>query len=190
MWRFLFKRLWANTLLYTLFLATTLTLIQTPTPSTKIILLLAPTILYLNSLARAILSERKLSRLGHHAPAVGSWAPYGLDTLFWAMYYFSHHRNHEFWYYVFGFNTNVENPWTVEEITVGERIVFTADEENVKAVLATQFADFGKGEQFRKEWRDFLGLSEFLLSREEVIVVANADVSVGRYLHHGWREVA
>ena len=57
-------------------------------------------------------------------------------------------------------------PYTVEAITVGERIIFTADEENVKAILATQFNDFGKGPQFRKEWKDFLGLSIFTTDGE------------------------
>lgn len=62
-------------------------------------------------------------------------------------------------------NTGGENgkkfPYTVETITIGGRLVLTADEENVKAILATQFADYGKGPQFRKEWKDFLGLSKF-----------------------------
>lgn len=55
-------------------------------------------------------------------------------------------------------------PYTVETITIGGRLVLTADEENVKAILATQFADYGKGPQFRKEWKDFLGLSKFFFS--------------------------
>lgn len=67
-----------------------------------------------------------------------------------------------------GGNTAGENgrkfPYTVETITIGGRLVLTADEENVKAILATQFADYGKGPQFRKEWKDFLGLSMFSFS--------------------------
>lgn len=51
--------------------------------------------------------------------------------------------------------------WTIETITLGERVVLTADEENMKAILATQFGSYGKGAQFRKEWKDFLGLSKF-----------------------------
>lgn len=31
-------------------------------------------------------------------------------------------------------------------------MIFTADEENVKAILATQFQEYGKGPQFRIEW--------------------------------------
>lgn len=37
------------------------------------------------------------------------------------------------------------------------RVTFTADPENIKAILTTQFADYGKGEQFHKEWEQFLG---------------------------------
>ncbi|KAK0846669.1 hypothetical protein LTR03_006750 [Friedmanniomyces endolithicus] len=40
-------------------------------------------------------------------------------------------------------------------------MIFTADEENIKAILASQFADYGKGPQFRIEWKEFLGLSIF-----------------------------
>ena len=41
------------------------------------------------------------------------------------------------------------------------RIVFTADVENIKAILATQFGDYGKGEPFHQEWEAFLGDSIF-----------------------------
>lgn len=33
----------------------------------------------------------------------------------------------------------------------------TSDPENIKALLATQFKDFGKGEEFHKDWHPFLG---------------------------------
>ena len=36
-------------------------------------------------------------------------------------------------------------------------MVFTADPENIRAVLATQFGDYGKGEPFHEDWNDFLG---------------------------------
>jgi cytochrome P450 len=37
----------------------------------------------------------------------------------------------------------------------------TADEANIKAILATQFADYGKGADFNRDWHDFLGDSIF-----------------------------
>jgi cytochrome P450 len=36
-------------------------------------------------------------------------------------------------------------------------LVLTADAENIKAMLATQFKDFGKGEEFNRDWFLFLG---------------------------------
>ena len=46
---------------------------------------------------------------------------------------------------------------TVEQNFAGRRFLFTADPENIKAMLATQFNDFGKGETFHRDWKPFLG---------------------------------
>lgn len=73
--------------------------------------------------------------------------------------------NAEFWWALFSEHGDRSKPYTVEAITASQRIVFTADEENVKAILATQFSDYGKGPQFRKEWKDFLGLSMMRVRR-------------------------
>lgn len=51
--------------------------------------------------------------------------------------------------------------YNVEAQVLGRRIIFTADPENIKAVLATQFSDYGKGEPFHREWKEFLGDSIF-----------------------------
>jgi len=56
--------------------------------------------------------------------------------------------------------------WTVEAAPGGRRVIFTADPENIKAVLATQFSDYGKGKQFHDEWKDFLGDSIFTTDQE------------------------
>lgn len=56
---------------------------------------------------------------------------------------------------------NYAGSHTVEGRVAGRRIVFTADYENIKAILATQFSDYGKGEPFHREWRPFLGDSIF-----------------------------
>jgi hypothetical protein len=160
-----FQRFWAQTILYLAFVPTCLYYIRPSTPNiVTYILFITSTLFFLRSATLAILAERKLERLGHRAPRVWDWAPFGLGTLAQALYYFSNWRNHEFWWKVFNENGNPKNPYTVEAITIGERIVFTADEENIKAILATQFQDYGKGPQFRKEWKEFLGLSEFSMS--------------------------
>lgn len=47
---------------------------------------------------------------------------------------------------------------TITVLILGNvRFITTADPENIKAILTTQFADYGKGERFHKEWEKFLG---------------------------------
>ncbi|KAG0136756.1 cytochrome P450 [Tuber indicum] len=50
---------------------------------------------------------------------------------------------------------------TVEVSIMGTRVIFTEDPENIRAVLASQFHDYGKGEPFRQDWKSFLGDSIF-----------------------------
>ncbi|OTB08280.1 hypothetical protein M426DRAFT_8087 [Hypoxylon sp. CI-4A] len=47
------------------------------------------------------------------------------------------------------------------QIFARERYIFTKDPEHIKAVLAAQFSDFGKGPRFHDLWRPFLGDSIF-----------------------------
>lgn len=49
----------------------------------------------------------------------------------------------------------------MEAAPLGLRCLFTAEPENIKAILATQFTDYGKGKPFHKEWKAFLGDSIF-----------------------------
>lgn len=56
---------------------------------------------------------------------------------------------------------------TVELTLASQRFIFTADPENIKAILATQFQDYGKGKPFHEEWKDFLGDSIFTTDGEE-----------------------
>lgn len=46
---------------------------------------------------------------------------------------------------------------TVEGTPAGLRCIFTTDPENIKAILATQFQDYGKGVPFHEDFKDFLG---------------------------------
>ncbi|RMY46362.1 hypothetical protein D0865_09331 [Hortaea werneckii] len=123
-------------------------------------------IYYLNLFVTAAVREIQLDQLGKRAPSRRTWTPWNVQLLFHALYLFSKNRNHEWWWGNFRTSGNKNLPYTVEAITVGERIVFTADEENIKAILATQFQDYGKGPRFRQEWKDFLGLSIFTTDGE------------------------
>jgi hypothetical protein len=115
---------------------------------------------YANSVIHHVSTEARIDAQGGlRAPVLRSPTPFNLGNLIRTLYYFSQHRNHEIWWQWFGTHGNKNRPWTVETVMAGQRLVLTADEDNIKAILATQFADYGKGPQFRKEWKDFLGLS-------------------------------
>lgn len=70
-----------------------------------------------------------------------------------------HHKNLEGWRKFF--TSHGEGGWTIEARPGGERVILTADVENIKAILATQFGDYGKGEPFHRDWKEFLGDSIF-----------------------------
>lgn len=61
---------------------------------------------------------------------------------------------------------NPNNPHTIESYLAGQRAILTDDPENMKAILATQFKDFGKGESFHQDWKEFLGDSIFATDGE------------------------
>ncbi len=68
----------------------------------------------------------------------------------------------EFWNTIF---TNTDE-YTAETSLMGRRVVFTADPENIKAMLATQFGDYGKGRPFHEQWEPFLGDGVFTTDGE------------------------
>jgi len=75
------------------------------------------------------------------------------------------HKNLEAW--TSFFTTSKGMNYTSEACPAGRRLIFTADPENIKAILATQFTDYGKGEPFHKEWKDFLGDSIFVTDLDQ-----------------------
>lgn len=79
------------------------------------------------------------------------------------MTYAGKDENLAMWHMLFMKYGHPANPYTAETRTFGRRIVFTADYENIKAILATQFNDYGKGENFNREWKPFLGDSACIL---------------------------
>ncbi|KAK3724414.1 hypothetical protein LTR37_001038 [Vermiconidia calcicola] len=161
-----FHRIWAQIVISIAFIFATWSA-RHAINSTFLYALFAIISLYIaQTVTSAINAERRIGQLGSHAYRIRDYYPFGLGTLAQALYYFSHWRNHEFWWNNFNKNRKPNNQYTVEAITLGQRLVFTSDEENIKAVLATQFQDFGKGPQFRKEWKDFLGLSIFTTDGE------------------------
>lgn len=115
----------------------------------------------------AIGREFRISALGSRAPRIRWHGPYNIAFIVKSIYHFKKHTNFELWSSQFkkaGRKIGRDNAWTVETIIVGERVVITSDEENIKAILATQFSDYGKGPVFNREWRPFLGHSESSLT--------------------------
>ncbi|CAK4032168.1 related to n-alkane-inducible cytochrome P450 [Lecanosticta acicola] len=123
-------------------------------------LFLGSTALFIRIIILHYLEESRILALGTQAPVIRTKTPFNTGFIAQALWYFQHHRNHELWWNLFS-KANPNRPYTVETVVLGQRLVFTADEENIKAILATKFQDYGKGPQFRVEWKDFLGLSIF-----------------------------
>ncbi|KAL8831541.1 MAG: hypothetical protein Q9191_000819, partial [Dirinaria sp. TL-2023a] len=70
------------------------------------------------------------------------------------------HEDLKTWLWLYS-HSNTEENKTVECNIGGQRMIFTADPDNIRAVLASQFDDYGKGEPFHEDWKDFLGDSIF-----------------------------
>ncbi|KAF6813323.1 cytochrome P450 [Colletotrichum sojae] len=107
----------------------------------------------------------RLRRLapGTRGQTLNAHLPGGIDFIFKAVRGTMTHKNVEFWQDML---SKVKG-WTGEKRILGLRIVFTAEPENIKAILATQFSEYGKGEPFHEEWRDFLGDSIFTTDGEQ-----------------------
>ncbi|KAI5776675.1 cytochrome P450 [Geopyxis carbonaria] len=106
--------------------------------------------------ASKIRANHRIRKLGGRAKTVPSRF-FGIDQTILTLREAKVHRNRELWEERFStFNTH-----TMELSVLGQRIILTADPANIKALLATQFHDFGKGEAFHHQWAAFLGDSIF-----------------------------
>lgn len=84
----------------------------------------------------------------------------GLDIVYITVGYLARDDDLSFWGWLYA-RLPPGRSKTVEFTLARQRFIFTADPENVKAILATQFQDYGKGEPFHQDWKDFLGDSIF-----------------------------
>ncbi|OAA71778.1 cytochrome P450 [Akanthomyces lecanii RCEF 1005] len=101
--------------------------------------------------------RNRIRRLGERGKSLETLVPWGLDFIYSAVTATANHKNLEWWHDMF----SKAGRWTLETRAVNQRLIMTADPENIKAILATQFSDFGKGEPFHRDWQDFLGDSIF-----------------------------
>ncbi|KAI4216873.1 MAG: hypothetical protein LQ351_000822 [Letrouitia transgressa] len=108
----------------------------------------------------------EIRRLGGHAPVVSSRLPFGIDLVLRSIRATKACKDLEFWEYLY---TQCSPPLsgskTVEFRIGGQRFIFTADPENIKAILASQFSDYAR-RAFYEDWKDFLGSSIFTTDGE------------------------
>ncbi|EOA83553.1 hypothetical protein ACJQWK_00230 [Exserohilum turcicum] len=97
----------------------------------------------------------QIRKLGARAPTRTTYLPFGVDMAYQAVQSALKDQIYEMWIAMFR-KWGGPTCYTME-VGVGERLLMTADPENIKAILATQFKDYGKGEQFRQDWFQFLG---------------------------------
>lgn len=102
----------------------------------------------------AVTLNAKIRRLGSRAPVRTSYFPMGLDMLYQMISYMTKDKNLELWQLMM--KKWGKGGYTIEAGS-GERVILTAEPENIKAILATQFKEYGKGEKFGRDWYDFLG---------------------------------
>ncbi|KAL8710301.1 MAG: hypothetical protein Q9220_005071 [cf. Caloplaca sp. 1 TL-2023] len=93
--------------------------------------------------------HQAIERLGAYAPRITSWAPLGrpgLDIVARTVHFSLNNRDIDLWHYLFSHcspSLDDRASKTVELRIATERFIFTADPENIKAILAAQFQDFG-----------------------------------------------
>ncbi|KAF2795331.1 cytochrome P450 52A11 [Melanomma pulvis-pyrius CBS 109.77] len=126
--------------------------------SAPYILLALITLFLLKNTVSKYQRNRRIARLGSRAPIRTTYLPYGVDFLYQILQYMLKDKNYELWLHMF--KTYAYGRFTIES-DGAERVILTADPENIKALLATQFKEFGKGEAFRLDWHAFLGDSIF-----------------------------
>ena len=83
----------------------------------------------------------------------------GLEYIYYGVQGVRHDSILDLWEWMFyRSGATATGSYTAElKVLANVRVIFTADPENIKAILATQFEDYGKGPQFYLEWKEFLG---------------------------------
>ncbi|KAL0766706.1 hypothetical protein CaCOL14_011151 [Colletotrichum acutatum] len=120
----------------------------------------------LRSIAKFIDKEMRVRRHGGHASRYKSYTPFGVLSglhFLWSITTCAlQDQNLKFMHNAFlRSGQGKKNPYTFEVSLIGSRAIFTADPENIRAMLATQFNDFGKGQRFRADWFELMGNSIF-----------------------------
>lgn len=86
------------------------------------------------SLNQRIKEQRHIQSLGGRAPRFRTYVPFGIGLILSAIRHARRRENLKFWYQLFFTYGNPNNPYTVEANAGGQRIIWTADPENIKVL--------------------------------------------------------
>jgi cytochrome P450 len=116
---------------------------------------------------RKFQASAQIARLGARAPKIKFHLPYALDFIYKGEQANKVSQDLQFWDTSIAQAGGRKNAKTAElDAGISTRVIMTKDPENIKALLTGQFADYGKGEPFHKEWKEFLGDSIFVTDGE------------------------
>ncbi|KAJ5129374.1 uncharacterized protein N7515_005413 [Penicillium bovifimosum] len=116
---------------------------------------------------RKFQASAKIARLGARAPKIPFRLPYALDWLYKTYEANQAHEDMAWWDESIKTAGGKTDAKTAElDAGISTRMIITKDPENIKAILTGQFADYGKGETFHQEWKEFLGDSIFATDGE------------------------
>lgn len=133
--------------------------------SLKAVIILLISTYTLSRYIKRLQEYRHIKKLGARARSIPTKIPWALDIIYSTVQATINHKNLDKWYDYFkvsGTDADGNGMFTAELRALDRRTIFTADPENIKAILATQFQDFGKGKIFHREWSEFLGDSIFV----------------------------
>ena len=97
------------------------------------LLLATCTFIYQNAVSS--LERRAIKGLGSYAPRIRNRLPFGIDIVIRSIWHARKDTVLEFWDWVFTI-TPTRRSHTAEFYIARQRVIFTADPENIKAVLA------------------------------------------------------
>jgi hypothetical protein len=137
---------------------------HTTTISAPYLLLGAAVLYFAYNIVLKLQKDTHIRKLGARAPIRRSYLPWSVDFAYDVLKHAMNDQMLEMWQGAFAKSAG-PGQYTLEA-GVGERVILTAEPENIKAILATQFKDYGKGEAFRKDWYNFLGNGIFATDGE------------------------
>ncbi|KAF8538051.1 cytochrome P450 [Trichophaea hybrida] len=106
--------------------------------------------------------NRQIFKLGKRSAVIKARF-FGITEVLAIFKYARMHKTRELWTMRF----KQYKHYTIETEIVLQRFILTAEPENIKAILATQFLDYGKGRVFHDQWKEVLGDSIFTTDGKE-----------------------